>query len=133
MTIAELMTASPLTIRPDETLADALEIMRRGQCRHLPVVQAGKLVGILSLRDLELIAALGDHAANRYATRYDRLLVSDAMVAEPYSVDGDTAAPDVLAAMESRRLGSVVVTDDGHVIGVFTTVDALRELRRRLH
>lgn len=50
--LSEVMTSKPDTIRPDETAGDALERMSRGGYRHLPVVDQGKLVGMVSVRDI---------------------------------------------------------------------------------
>ena len=48
------MTRAPLSIRPEQTLAEAHRLMRKHRIRHLPVVDRGKLVGIVSQRDLML-------------------------------------------------------------------------------
>jgi len=50
--LTEVMTNKPDTIRPDETAGDALERMSKGNYRHLPVVDQGKLVGMVSVRDI---------------------------------------------------------------------------------
>ncbi|MDH5750273.1 MAG: CBS domain-containing protein [Rhodospirillales bacterium] len=51
-TMAEIMTANPDTLSPDDTAAEALELMRTRQYRHLPVAEDGKVVGMVSIRDL---------------------------------------------------------------------------------
>ncbi len=50
--VADVMTANPATVRPDQTAAEAVEIMKQGGFRHVPVVDGDRLVGIVSLRDL---------------------------------------------------------------------------------
>jgi CBS domain-containing protein len=50
--LAEVMTAKPDTIRPDQTVQDALQRMTKGAYRHLPVVEGGTLVGMVSIRDI---------------------------------------------------------------------------------
>jgi CBS domain-containing protein len=52
VTIAEIMTANPVTIGPDATPQAALEAMQKINARHLPVVAGPKIIGILSIRDL---------------------------------------------------------------------------------
>jgi len=52
MTAAELMTKSPITTTPDHTVAQAMEIMSDGRFRHLPVVDRGKLIGLVSIGDV---------------------------------------------------------------------------------
>ena len=51
-TIADIMTADPAVVSPDEAPAMALDIMRRIGCRHLPVMDGERIVGMLSIRDL---------------------------------------------------------------------------------
>ena len=60
-TVAEWMTRGPETIEPDETAEHAAVLMIHGGFRHLPVVEEGKVVGILSIRDL-MRSVLGDAA-----------------------------------------------------------------------
>ena len=50
--VREVMTDNPRTIRPDDTAGEALQLMRAGHFRHLPVVEDGRVVGMVSLRDL---------------------------------------------------------------------------------
>jgi acetoin utilization protein AcuB len=119
--IAAYMTKSPHTIGVEQTLTQAHELMRAFRVRHLPVLAAGKLVGLVSQRDLHLIEALSD--VNPSAVR-----VEEAMSQLPFTVAGDTALDVVVAEMADRRVGSAVITDEGRVVGVFTTTDALRVL-----
>jgi CBS domain-containing protein len=50
--LADVMTRAPTTLKPGDTVRDALDLMEQGQFRHLPVVEADMLVGIVSVRDL---------------------------------------------------------------------------------
>jgi acetoin utilization protein AcuB len=99
--------------------------MRRQRIRHLPVLHGGKLVGLVSLRDLHLVETLPD---------VDPKLVSveDAMSQDVYSVRPDASLRDVVREMARRKLGSAVVMSGRKVVGMFTTVDALRVLARTL-
>ena len=67
--LAEVMTGKPDTIRPDESAADALQRMQRGGYRHLPVVENGRLIGMVSVRDLyaAMLAELEDELHDREA------------------------------------------------------------------
>jgi acetoin utilization protein AcuB len=120
-TVERFMTANPIAIASDRTLADAHRIMRDRKIRHLPVVDAGRLVGLVSQRDLYLLQTLKgvDPDAER---------VEEAMTAEPFTVAPDAPLEDVATAMAEHKYGSAVVLDGGQVVGVFTTVDALRAL-----
>ncbi len=120
--IAALITPMPLTIGPKQSLAKAHEIMRRANIRHLPVLDGDKLVGMVSQRDLHLIETFKD-------VEPEKVPVEEAMTTEPYAVRYDVSLSEVARTMADRKFGAVVVVDDdGRVVGVFTTTDALRAL-----
>lgn len=116
--VEQFMSHIPHTIAPGETLQTAHEMMRKYQIRHLPVVLANKLVGLLSLRDLHLIETLRD-------VDPAEVPVEDAMSPEPYEVARDAPLDEVAAVMAHRKLGSAAVVDNGEIAGIFTTTDAL--------
>lgn len=120
-TVERFMSPAPVTIAPERTLAEAHRVMRERAIRHLPVVDGGRLVGLLSQRDLYLLETLSsvDPAAET---------VGEAMSADPYFVTPDAPLAAVAEAMAERRIGSAVVVERGAVVGLFTTVDALRAL-----
>lgn len=119
--VSFFMTSEPVTIAPDETLAVAHRLMRQHRIRHLPVIHHGKLVGMLSQRDLHWMEAIAD-------TDPSRIRVADAMTVEPFVVSPDTPVDQVAATMAQQRYGSAVVMDGTRVVGIFTTTDALRAL-----
>jgi acetoin utilization protein AcuB len=118
LTLRGFMTRSPHTIGVDQPLARARALMQEHHIRHLPVLSGGKLVGILSDRDLALVATL--------RADEERVPVSEAMTPDPEALTPETSLEWVAAEMAERRIGSVVVMEHGHVVGIFTTVDALR-------
>lgn len=117
------MSVCPQTVTRDRTLGEAKAIMLERGFRHLPVVDENAIVGALSLREVELVIAAGGPDA-------DMLTVEAAMTPEPYIVTPDTDLAEVAREMAERRCGSAIVVDRTSVVGVFTTVDALRALAR---
>lgn len=116
------MTVSPHTIGVQLSLADAATLMKRHKIRHLPVLEGGTLVGLLSDRDVQVISSVSQLDASC-------ILVEDAMSQAPWTVKGTALLHDVARVMADRKLGSAVVLDDAdHVIGVFTTTDGMRVL-----
>jgi acetoin utilization protein AcuB len=119
------MTGSPHTIGRVQSLTVARRLMREHGIRHLPVLDGGRIVGLLSERDLLLIEALP--GVNPTDVRVEEAMVEDVHVVEP-----DTPLADAIAPMIERKLGSAVVAEGGHVRGILTTLDVLRALADRL-
>jgi acetoin utilization protein AcuB len=120
-TIADYMTTSPHSVGYDQPLKHAHDVMREHHIRHLPVLNGGRLVGLLSDRDLAFVENLRDVDAAK-------VRVDDAMTPTPYSVKKTAMLGQVAREMAEHRYGSAVVMENDHVIGVFTTTDALRAL-----
>lgn len=119
------MTHCPHTIGHDQPLSAAHEMMRRYGIRHLPVLQGGKLVGMLSQRDLHFIETLSN-------VDPEKVSVNDAMSTDTYAVGPRSSLGKVAAAMADHRYGSAVIVDKGQVIGILTTVDGMRALSIQL-
>ncbi len=122
--VEKCMTVFPHTIGEDIHLTTAQALMNKFQFRHLPVLKAGKLVGVLSDRDLKLGLAIGNVA---------ELRVSDIMTEAPYAVTRETPLAEVVARMAENKYGCAIVTEkNGKVIGVFTATDALKRFGETL-
>jgi acetoin utilization protein AcuB len=119
------MTPAPLTVGADQNLAVAHRLMRDKRIRHLPVLRAGKLVGLVSQRDLMLIETLPDVNPNEVP-------VEDAMSTDVFAVSPDASLAGVARRMATRRLGSAVVMKGRRVVGLFTATDACRTLAQLL-
>jgi acetoin utilization protein AcuB len=119
--ISKHMTTSPHTIGAEQTIASAAKVMREHRIRHLPVLHGGKVVGILSDRDVHMVETLKD-------VDPQVVTVEDAMTSSPYVADANTSLTEVASTMAEHKYGSVIVTQNQKVVGVFTTVDACRVL-----
>ncbi len=119
--IREYMTANPYTIGRDRPLSAAHDTMRRTLVRHLPVLSGGKLVGVLSQRDLYLVETLRD-------VDPEKVTVEEAMTADVYTASVDDRLADVVLGMAQARIGCAVILDHDKTVGVFTTTDAMRVL-----
>jgi acetoin utilization protein AcuB len=115
------MSVSVHSVTSRHTLAEAHQAMRERGVRHLPVIDDGKLVGVVSQRDLYLLETLkGVDAA--------RELVEEAMTSEPFVVGPDAPLDEVAEQMAQRRHGSALVLEGDTLVGIFTTTDALKAL-----
>lgn len=122
-TIADYMTPGPHTIGREQSLVAAKQMIQKIHVRHLPVLHGGKLVGVLSDRELAAIETLPGS---------NQLTVEDAMVSDVYIAAEDAPLATVAGEMARQRIGSAIVLKDEHVVGVFTAVDALRALAETL-
>jgi acetoin utilization protein AcuB len=121
LTVERFMTHSPHTIGQEQPLSVAHQLMRQHGIRHLPVLHGGKLVGMLSQRDLHFIETLAN-------VDQETVNVSEAMSTDTYVVGPRATLRKVAEEMADRRYGAVVVMDKEHVIGILTTVDGMRAL-----
>ncbi len=111
---------SPLThsIGDDQSMAEATHRMHHHGIRHLPVLHGGRLVGIVSERDLAMVASMASVDPALVAVR-------EAMTAEPYAVAPTLSTAVVFRAMAEHKYGTAVVVQDETPIGIVTTTDAL--------
>ncbi|HWP04812.1 MAG TPA: CBS domain-containing protein [Polyangiaceae bacterium] len=123
--ISQRMTKTPHLIGAEQSLRTAHDLMQKYEIRHLPVLHGGKLIGLVSQRDLHLVETLRD--VDPEAVR-----VEEAMTQDVYAVEPKTALKEVVLEMAQRKLGSAVVVQGSTVVGVFTTVDALECLAELL-
>lgn len=125
-TIQKYMTTSPHAIGRDQPLTLAHKMMKQHDIRHLPVLDGGVLVGMVTARDVALIETLRD-------VDPAKVTVEDAMSTTIYAVKPDTPLDEVVTTMAERKYGSAVVMQNNHVVGIFTTVDVCRSLAELLH
>ena len=124
--ISVYMTTEPHTIGADQTMAHAHAVMREHRIRHLPVLSAQHLVGIVSVGDLHMVETLSEVDPTK-------VRVDEAMTQDVYTVSPDAPLDEVVHQMAMHKYGSAVIIDNGHVVGVFTTVDACRAFADMLH
>lgn len=116
MLVRGRMSRDVITVPPSATVADALDTLNANAIRHLPVVDGGRVVGILSDRDLRL--ALTD--------RPDDASVSDVMSKDPLTVPPDAPVEDAAHLLVEHSVGCLPVVDDGELVGILTASDLLR-------
>ncbi len=117
--IQKYMTTVPHTIGNDIPLKKAFEMMREYKVRHLPVLHAGKVVGIITDRDVKLASSFKGA---------DEMTVDDVMTPDPYMVKPESPLDLTVKEMAARKLGCAVVQSNNKVVGIFTATDGLRVL-----
>ena len=118
-TVGVLMTPQPLTIGRQELLSTAHRLMRDHRVRHLPVLEHGELIGVVSQRDLYFLETIR-------GVDLETDIVEDAMTSDTYAVAPSAPIASVTSHMARYRYGCAVVLERGKVAGIFTATDALR-------
>jgi acetoin utilization protein AcuB len=129
--VKERMTKNPSTMKPDDGLKDAIWKMERGHFRHLPVVDdSGKLIGILSDRDIRLIRpSLAFVNKEEAMVQLWSISVQQAAVFDPVKVGPDTTLREAAELMLRWHVGGLPVVDNSDkLVGMITYTDLLREL-----
>lgn len=122
-TISMYMTITPHTARPSMSLDEAMKLMRERHIRHLPILDGGRLVGMLSEGDIRLLESAADAGP---------MTAEEAMVQDVYVVSPSTPLDEVAEKMASKKCGSAVVMQNQKLVGIFTVVDALFALSKLL-
>ena len=128
--VKERMTRNPATVRPEDGLKDAIWKMEHGHFRHLPVVdEQGKLIGMLSDRDIRLI-----RPSLAFTNKEDAMVqlwsisVQQAAVFDPVSIKQETTLKEAAEMMLRWHVGGLPVVDDQEkLVGMITYTDLLRE------
>jgi acetoin utilization protein AcuB len=133
MTVRELMTRPVLTIDAGASGHEAVSRMCRSRVRHLPVVGPdGEPLGVVTDRDLRhylfapgVFERIGSAPVEGLLreTSVDRI-----MTAPPISIDAAASLDEAAALMRARKVGSLLVVDGGHVVGILTEIDLLRHI-----
>ena len=129
MKVESWMTRDVVTVSPSLPLIEAYRFFHDYEIRHLPVVEEGELVGIISKRDIGKLL-LQTMPVNDMDSMG---VVMQAMVTEVHTVKPDDTIQEAALLMRNRKIGSLpVVNDAGCLVGIVTTDDMLEVLVARL-
>ncbi|HMN69978.1 MAG TPA: CBS domain-containing protein [Bdellovibrionales bacterium] len=123
--ISKYMTTVPHTIGAEQTLEKAEKMMSEFRVRHLPVLSGGKIVGILSDRDVRLVESFRDVDPQKVS-------VEEAYSPDPYITSPNASLADVCSEMAAHKYGCALVCDNNKLVGIFTWIDALNAFNELL-
>ena len=126
--VREIMMGSPVTLKPEDTLDLANDVISLGRIRHLPVVEDGRLVGLLSERDLMGAATtkLFGLKQRSKSALLKTVMIKDVMKKKVVTVKPETTIKETARLMKEKKIGCVPVVDEGNLVGLVTTTDLLR-------
>ena len=129
MLIGKRMTPNPITVRPEVSIAEALERMRREKVRHFPVVDKdGRLQGIVTRQDLLYAAPSSVTSLNVWEVTYlvSRIKVSEVMTKKVITVSEDMPVEEAARIMADHKVGCLPVVRGQIVVGIITESDLFR-------
>ena len=119
MKVRELMTTEPTTVEPDATLGEVATLMKQEDCGSIPVVEAGRLVGIVTDRDIVIRGVAG-------GTDPKTQRVSTIMSADPVTIGADDDVTEAEKVMADRQIRRLPVVEDGRLVGIIVTAQIAR-------
>ncbi len=125
--VNDLMTEIPNTVTPQTTIRQVIEIMKMQACRQLPVLQNGKLVGIVTDRDVRLVmnSPLFMHERWQDEEILDNITAETCMTPDPMTVSPDTPAYQAATMLSIYKFGALPVVDNNVLVGIITVTDFL--------
>ena len=133
--VRDIMSSPPIAASPDMKVPAASALMRRNSIRHLPVLENGRLVGIVSQGDLREASHTAAINANSYEINFmlSQLTLGRIMTRRVFTITPDAFIVLAAELMTERKIASLPVIDqDGSVVGMITDSDLLRLLVRKL-
>ncbi|HEY51951.1 MAG TPA: CBS domain-containing protein [Caldilineae bacterium] len=127
MIARDVMTPDPFTIGPNHAIGAALAKMRRGGFRRLPVVENGKLIGIITDRDLRLAMNSPYVLREGWYDSYlmEHIEVRSCMTPNPVTASATDDLIDIVELMERRKIGGLPIVEGGKLVGIITETDLL--------
>ncbi|HUO63185.1 MAG TPA: CBS domain-containing protein [Terriglobales bacterium] len=132
MKVRELMTGAPITVSPETGIFEARQTMLKERIRHLLVTEGGRLVGIVTDRDIRLNLPSQATSLSVWEVNHllARLTVSQVMTKSVIITGPDQEARAAAQLMLEHKIGALPVLDGEHLIGILTETDLLRAFAR---
>lgn len=121
MSVQSIMTKTVVSASPDATVREAIQLIDDNDIRHLPIVEDGRLVGIVSDRDLRAYERSDERLA---------IPVGEVMTQEPVCMEVGESLASVIDIMLEYKIGALpVVGEEGELVGIVSYIDVLRHVR----
>ena len=126
--VRDCMTCDPASVGPNDSLQMVVELLRRRDIRSVPVLEDGRLIGIVTDRDVRQVAPAyplfrEEDEIRRYT---ENLTVTAAMTADPMTISPDAPLIDAAKVLETYRISALPVVDGTELVGMLTVTDLLR-------
>jgi len=135
MNVRDCMKSPVFTVTPDTLIDNAMETMREKHVRRLPVVENGKLVGLVTRKTIIEAIPSPSTALTLWGLHYQLscMKVRDVMITDVIVVHPDDTIKEVLVISEKHRIGTFPVVDaNGNLVGIITNTDLLHIMAKLL-
>lgn len=131
--VSEIMTKDPITVTQDQTLYEANKLFGQHNIRHIPVVEKGHLIGMVSQTDLLRIsyADLDEKDEAVVPAVYEMFNIGDIMTRVPVFVDISSTIKETAEILARQSFHSLPVLDQGKLVGIVTTTDLINYLLKQ--
>jgi len=131
--VRDIMQEKLVTLSVTDRLSTVEDIMTLGRVRHIPVVRLGRLVGVVSERDL-LRASLSSlaHRSDERRAFLEGVDIARVMSAPPVIVAPDATVEEAACVMADRKIGCLPVVENDELVGLVTETDLLRYFAGRI-
>jgi acetoin utilization protein AcuB len=125
--VAHIMTRNPATVTPRNAIRTAINLMREGGYRRLPVIDRGRLVGIITDRDLRRAANSPFVVREQWYDNFilDHIEVGSCMTPNPLTIQPEASIADAARLMRNHKIGGLPVVAEGQLLGIVTETDLL--------
>ncbi|PMQ00909.1 MAG: acetoin utilization protein AcuB [Dictyoglomus sp. NZ13-RE01] len=128
MLVRMRMTKNPIFVSPNTSILEAWKTMQRFQVRRLLVIEKGKLVGIVTERDLRSASPSQATSLSIFELNYllEQLKVKDVMTPNPITIDADAPIEEAALIMRENKISALPVLEKGEVVGIITETDLFK-------
>ncbi|MDP6231166.1 MAG: CBS and ACT domain-containing protein [Nitrospinaceae bacterium] len=124
MIVEDVMVTKPFTIKKDKSLIDAQKTMVKHSIRHLPVVERGKLIGIITESDIR--GAFTNQKPNgKMESAPGKMKIEDHMTLGPLTVHKETNIEDAALTIYQNKIGALPVVENNKLVGIISIMDML--------
>lgn len=117
MKVGEWMERKLITIDRNTTIQEAISLMKKHSIRHLPVIEEGRLAGLVTEGDMRQVFV---------ASLIEELSIDDVMIKDPITVKADTEIDDAARLIHYNKIGGLpVVDEDERLLGIITVADIM--------
>jgi len=127
MLVEKRMKRDPVTLSPEDSFRHAMTLIRQKGIRHLPVVEGGRLVGIVTDRDIRQASPSPATSLEVHELHYllEKIKIREIMTRKVYTVTPDTPIEEAARLMLQHKIGGLPVLQNGGLVGIITETDIL--------